>query len=185
MLYLDAASEFWREWVVNYDFSHQRMLEEHAAHSTRQMAQGTNDWVQEHYQALLDFARRAQGRVQLAPRRSALLTAACVLLLFGIFKGRQFWRAMRDRQVAARPERAPQMAASIWYARMTRFLGKRGWRKSPSHTPTEFITTIEDPQLRTSVERFTQHYEKARFGDSPSDAQRLPDLYEEIASSKK
>ncbi|HZU45556.1 MAG TPA: DUF3488 and transglutaminase-like domain-containing protein, partial [Terriglobales bacterium] len=35
MLYVDAASEFWREWVVNYDFSHQRLLEEHAAHGTR------------------------------------------------------------------------------------------------------------------------------------------------------
>lgn len=185
LLYVDAASEFWREWVVNYDFSHQRLLEEHAARSTREAAQGTNDWVQEHYQALLNFARRTQARVQGAPARSALLTALGVLLLFVFFKGRRFWQAIRDRQVAARPERAPQMAASIWYARMTRFVGKRGWRKAPSHTPAEFVTTIEDPQLRASVERFTQHYEKARFGDSPADAQRLPELYEEISSSKK
>ena len=25
-LYLDAANEFWRDWVVNYDYAHQRIL---------------------------------------------------------------------------------------------------------------------------------------------------------------
>ena len=46
------------------------------------------------------------------------------------------------------------------------------------------MTLIEDPELRAAVERFTEHYEKARFGDSPGDAQRLPELYEEITATK-
>jgi hypothetical protein len=30
------------------------------------------------------------------------------------------------------------------------------------------------------VVTFTEHYERARFADSVDDAQRLPELYEEI-----
>jgi len=184
MLYLDAASEFWREWVVNYDFSHQRLLEEQAGRSSRHVALNTTEWIQEHYQALLNFARRSQARIQRSPARWSGMTIVGVLLLLTLINAPLLLRAARNHRVAARPERAPQMAASIWYARMTRFVARRGWRKSPSHTPAEFVTLIEDSHLRASVERFTQHYEKARFGDSAADAQRLPELYEEITSRK-
>lgn len=185
MLYMDAASEFWREWVVNYDFSHQRLLEEQAGRNSRRVAQGTSEWIQQRYTALLNFARRSQTRVLHAPGRFTGLILAASLLLLALFNAPRLWRAFRNQRVAARPERSPQMAASIWYQRMTRSVARRGWRKSPSHTPAEFITIIEDPHLRASVERFTRHYEKARFGDSPDDARRLPELYEEIASSQK
>ncbi len=63
---------------------------------------------------------------------------------------------------------------------MVRLLGKRGLKKSPVQTPAEFVTLVDDPNLRQSVAQFTEHYERARFGDSAGDAKRLPELYEEV-----
>ena len=75
------------------------------------------------------------------------------------------------------------MAASIWYARMTHFIGRRGWQKLPAQTPQEFVATIGEERLRNSVACFTRHYERARFAQSVEDAERLPGLYQEISST--
>jgi hypothetical protein len=87
---------------------------------------------------------------------------------------------VRSRRVAAHPEKSPQVAATIWYQRMTRRVARQGWRKTPVQTPSEFVTAIGDDGLRQRVARFTERYENARFGDSAQDAQQLPELYEEI-----
>src|SRR5579862_9112515 len=52
-----------------------------------------------------------------------------------------------------------------------------------AETPQEFVKRIEDARLRTPVARFTEVYESARFGNSPDDAQRLPELYEEVETA--
>jgi hypothetical protein len=52
--------------------------------------------------------------------------------------------------------------------------------KPASQTPQEFLRKIEDTRLREPVARFTAVYESARFGNSADDAQRLPELYEEV-----
>jgi hypothetical protein len=84
--------------------------------------------------------------------------------------------------VARNPVKAPEAAASIWYARMIRSLGRKGFSKKPAQTPREFVASIQDPPLHDSVAAFTRHYERARFGKSADDAARLPELYEEIKS---
>ena len=38
--------------------------------------------------------------------------------------------------------------------------------------------------MRARVVQFTRRYESARFGGSAEDAQRLPELYEEIDSRR-
>jgi hypothetical protein len=68
----------------------------------------------------------------------------------------------------------------MWYERMARFLAKRGVNKSAAQTAQEFVHVIGDERLRTRVGRFTDAYESARFGNSSEDAQRLPELYEEV-----
>ena len=55
-LYLDAASEFWREWVVNYDFSHQQTLQENAIRDTRKTWTQWRDWAYARYKRLLTSA---------------------------------------------------------------------------------------------------------------------------------
>jgi hypothetical protein len=67
---------------------------------------------------------------------------------------------------------------------MTRSLARRGWPRAPAQTAEEFVLTIEDPQLRRSVEAFIERYQRARFGQSVEDAQQLPELYESIRSGR-
>lgn len=63
-------------------------------------------------------------------------------------------------------------------------LGKLGWRKSPSQTPTDFVAAIQEPVLRMKVATFTRYYESARFGQSTADAEVLPELFEEITAGE-
>ena len=66
---------------------------------------------------------------------------------------------------------------------MTRRLARRGYRRSPAQTPSEFAATIEDPPLRDAVLRFITAYELARFGDSSSAAASLPALLDQVRNS--
>jgi hypothetical protein len=63
---------------------------------------------------------------------------------------------------------------------MARALARRGVDKPAAQTPHEFLQKIQDNQLREPVARFTEVYESARFGNSIEDAQRLPELFEEV-----
>ena len=78
-----------------------------------------------------------------------------------------------------------KQAAAIWYQRMARTVARRGVQKSPAQTPQEFVRKIEDSRLRGPVSRFTNVYESARFGNSTTDAKRLPELYEEVELATK
>jgi transglutaminase-like putative cysteine protease len=185
MLYLDAASSFWREWVINYDFQHQRVLGQGATNSSRQFFERTRTWGQDHYEALLDSARRLRHRMIASPKSWAFGGICLVVLLLIILNGRAAWGLIARSRLAAHPERSPQKAASIWYERMTRTVARRGWHKLPTQTPTEFAESIEDGKLQRAVADFTDHYEKARFAESPEDARALPELYEEISAGRR
>ncbi|MBZ5646579.1 MAG: DUF3488 and transglutaminase-like domain-containing protein [Acidobacteriia bacterium] len=181
LLYLDAAREFWREWIINYDFQHQATVSNTVISRGRLGFDRARLWVRKHYEQLIERARHTTENVSAQPSRyGARLVGAVVLLLLLVNAGR-LWRGWRDRRLALRPERAPQAAASIWYGRMTRRVARRGWRKLVTQTPAEFTLTIEDPALRRAVEEFTRRYERARFGDSPEDARALPLLFEAIS----
>jgi hypothetical protein len=91
-------------------------------------------------------------------------------------------RWFTELRLKAHPEESPSLAAALWYVRMTRWLGKHGWEKTPMQTPNEFLTRIEDPVMRERVEKFTRAYEAARFGESADNARRLPELYEEVTT---
>jgi len=182
-LYVDALREFWREWVINYDFAHQMSLSNDVAVRSRQWFDGARLWMRQRYAALLERARQVKAQAERSPRRTvgmALAVIALVILLLNIGRLR---RMVRVRRLVRNPASAPQAAASIWYGRMLRSLGRRGWRKLPAHTPKEFVGTIRDPKLRGPVASFTDHYERARFGNSADDAQALPEIYEEIRKS--
>jgi protein-glutamine gamma-glutamyltransferase len=179
-LYVDALREFWREWVINYDFAHQMSLSNNVAVRSRRWFDRTRLWLRQSYQSLLARARHLEAQAEKSPGRvggMALGVIALAILLLNLGRLR---RMLRVRRLVRNPASAPQAAASIWYARMLRSLGRRGWRKLPEHTPQEFLGTIGDPRLRRPVSAFTDHYERARFGNSAEDAEALPEIYEEI-----
>jgi len=182
-LYVDAMASFWRDWIVSYDTTHQYVLGQAAVSSTRGLWEGARTWAREKYESMLQWARRSQEHVENSPRRWAIIGAATALalLLFGNL-GR-IARLLHERWLRAHPERSPEQAATMWYARMARALARRGMKKSPALTPHEFVKRINDARLREPVARFTEVYESARFGNSPEDAQRLPELFEEVQTA--
>ena len=180
LLYLDAAREFWREWVINYDFLHQRTLTITAMAHGRNAGDQTRTWLRRHYDGLLGRARQLHREVERRPRAwvfgALLAVMVCVLLA----NAAGIWRAAHRHRAARNPAKAPQAAASVWYGRMTKSVARKGFRKTPAQTPGEFVASIADPPLKSSVARFTRHYERARFGKSAEDAARLAEIFEEI-----
>jgi transglutaminase-like putative cysteine protease len=183
LLYVDAMASFWREWVVNYDVNHQRALGEDALQGSRSLVEHARIWVQRHYAALLNKARHTQQKVVDSPKGWTALGLVLGLVLVLAANTRGLLRWARERRLRRHPEEAPKLAAALWYQRMIRWLARQGWRKTAVQTPQEFLTRIEDPEMRKQVEKFTRAYEAARFGESPADAGRLPELYEEITST--
>jgi protein-glutamine gamma-glutamyltransferase len=183
MLYVDAMASFWREWVINYDAGHQYNLGRTATRDTLEWLQRGRGWARRHHEALLNAARRTSRTISDSPLRWAFGGAAVVLLLALAGNTGKLWRAFRRRRLAARPEKSPSLAATIWYERMTRLLARKGWNKAPTNTAKEFLIRIPDGATRESVAEFTRHYESARFGGSAQDAQLLPELYEEISTA--
>ena len=184
MLYMDAAGEFWREWVINYDFTHQETMAYGVLGRSRQGLDRARLWLRHKYEQWVRKADKLQEQAASQPRRWGGTAVGVVVALLLAFNGPRMWRALRRQRVARAPEKAPQKAASIWYERMTRTVGRRGFPKSPAQTPEEYVATIADPRLKEPVERFTGHYERARFGESVEDAKVLPEIYEEISSKK-
>lgn len=182
-LYMDAMASFWREWVINFDVGHQQTLAQTTTRTGRQLVEDVRAWGRRRYASLLASARHLQQSMASSPRRWSFAGGLMGALLLLVINLRPLRLLFRVRRLVKHPEHAPRLAAAVWYERMTRRVARHGWRKSPAHTPAEFLAAIQDPQLRTSVAQFIRHYESARFGDSAEDARRLPELYEEITTA--
>jgi hypothetical protein len=181
-LYMDAAASFWREWIINYDVSHQRALGKDAATNSRQFFDDARRWLERRHRILLRSARRAHAHFTNFPGRwlgGAIALAAVLLTLLNL--GRMIG-GLRARRLRAHPERAPREAATLWYDRMVARLARLGWRKLPSQTPLDFVAAIQEQALQKKVARFTRAYESARFGQSLADAKNLPGLFKDITA---
>ena len=66
-LYADAAASFWREWIINYDASHQRTLGKDAASNSRRFLDDARRWITNQHLALLRAARKAHRHVTSLP----------------------------------------------------------------------------------------------------------------------
>jgi hypothetical protein len=183
-LYLDAAREMWREWIVNYDFSHQVHLSNQISATTNNVQFSLRTWLRRKYRAMVARGGRWQQRMQQMSPGSLAGLCGLLLLLLSLPFVPWIWRFFQRARLLRDPRRAPKSAASFWYLRLLKRLARTGLRKTPAQTPEEFASSIADPKMRRDVVTFTEHYERARFADSVDDAQRLPELYEEIAGKK-
>ncbi|MBV9180789.1 MAG: DUF3488 domain-containing protein, partial [Acidobacteria bacterium] len=184
MLYMDAMGSFWREWIVNYDVGHQLRLTENASRGSRQMVSRAQSWVRRRYEAMLARARRAEDRLGEFQVKLALWMFGGLVLTLLVWNVPRIVAMGRRFRLGRRPERAPRAAATIWYQRMLKQTARKGWRKTPQQTPTEFVSIIRDQQLRYQVSLFTKHYENVRFGGSVEEALHLPAIYDAIAKHR-
>jgi hypothetical protein len=183
-LYVDAAASFWREWIINYDASHQRTLGKDAAYGSRRFLDEARRWIGRQHRAMLRSARRAHGLFTNFPVRwlGGLIGFAAVLIT--LLNLRRLIRGVRAHTLRAHPERAPRESAALWYDRMVGRMARLGWHKSPSQTPLDFVAAIQEAALQNKVARFTRAYESARFGKSVDDAQSLPGLFQDITAAE-
>src|SRR5260370_41132719 len=77
------------------------------------------------------------------------LIAACVPRLLVL---------LRRFRLARRPQKSPQLAASIWYERMLRQTARRGLEESPPPTSEKVAAAIADSNLKTKIYGFTAPY---------------------------
>jgi transglutaminase-like putative cysteine protease len=180
MLYLDAASSFWREWVVSYDYSHQNVLERTMLRGTRNSVERSRMWARLRYARLMNLVRRSQRVAGESQGRWLGIGTAVVILLLALANAGRIARMIRTLRLQVHPERSPDQAAAMWYERMALHLARRGMQKVTTQTAQEFVRVIEDERLRSRVSDFTGAYESARFGNSADDALRLPELYDEV-----
>ncbi len=176
-LYMDAMREVWREWIISYDFSHQIRLSSALAAETGKVQFGTRMWLRKEYRQLLVRARSWQQAAQRLPARDVIIFSVLLLLLLLLPFAPNTWRGWQRARLRRNPQLAPRTVASFWYLRMLKTLERRGFRKGPAETPTEFAASIADTIMRHTVIVFTDHYQRARFADSVEDAQQLPQLY--------
>ncbi len=184
MLYADAGREFWREWIINYDYRRRDTLSQKTTGGSRHLLNRTLVWLKSFYKTMVSITHDAQESVATsswAVKTNKLSILSIVLAGFLCSMVLWFWHRKKS---AAKRDADPKLAASLWYRRMTMKAAQSGWNKSPSQTPQEFILTIDQPDMRAAVESFTRHYERARFAQSKEDADALPHLYEEIGAGK-
>lgn len=181
-LYLDAAREFWREWIVNYDVSHQQTLSIGTVRQTRHKLGDFRRWFVRQYNRMLESARHVHQAATSDPQRllrPGLILLAIVLIIslpLAVLHIRNAWRA-------ASPRLSPTSASAILYLRMTRRLARRGYLRSPAQTAAEFAASIPNLEIRDAVLKFIASYEQARFGASSSAAANLPGLLAQIRNT--
>jgi hypothetical protein len=182
LLYVDAMREFWNEWVINYDSSRQAALGESTVSKARVWFDRLRVYVRERYDALLVRFRKAQSHAANEPQRLGIQFVVVLAAILFAVNLRRLWRWVRSVRIARAPKSQPRLAASIWYQRVLNLLRRKGMDRRPAQTPQEFVYSLPavDPLIREKVTLFTEHYERARFGDSADDAAKLPELYEEL-----
>jgi protein-glutamine gamma-glutamyltransferase len=184
-LYMDAMREFWHEWVVNYDTGHQNVLGFAAVRQGRSGFEKVRDWSLSTYQNCLRRANTLRSRFEQHASAWTIWAATAFGLLLLLLIGPTLYANIRRMRLARKPSLEPHSAATIWYQRALKLLARRGMRKSGKQTPQEFLLTVPASTVRQSVQSFTTHYERARFGDSAEDADKLPELYRDIEESVK
>jgi hypothetical protein len=140
MLYMDALSSFWREWVVNYDLGHQIRLSQDASRGSRAIVGQAQSWGRNQYQRMLAWAGKIMEDQAGGSTVKWGLRALALFVLGLIAASIPRLMALVHRfRLARRPQKSPQMAASIWYERMLRQAARRGWEKSAARLNTMLV----------------------------------------------
>jgi hypothetical protein len=177
---MDVVRETWREWIINYDFTHQVRLSYELSSKANNVQGQTRFWLWHKYRKLLERIRHLQDGIREISLQNVVLLGVLLLMLVLLPFAPRAYRNLQRARMLKNPQRAPKNVASFWYTRMLKLMERQGIRKAPAQTPSEFAAAIQDPEVRKDVVVFTDHYQRARFAESVQDAQLLPDLYEAL-----
>jgi hypothetical protein len=179
--YWDWFELQWGEWVINYDFLHQFTLAQNLQHASRNWTAQMRDKFNDARNAGTERVRKWQTRLAAAPAwlfaLVALLAGIALSLRNGSLRKLLFDAWLRGRigewighlmlgwRVRGQRGPLPPQTAALFYRRMLRLLGQRGWRKAEAQTPLEFAESLPAGEISAPVARLTDLYLIARFGN--------------------
>jgi len=171
-LVLDAADQFWQDWVVGYDFERQVTL------AARMQESGRNfrfPWFG-------DTAAQMETGVQAIRAYAIEILGLLVLAALAIFYGPTLLHKLRADLRVRRAQRGEALAsdATLLYERMLHVLERRGLQKPPWLTPAEFARVLPASELAMLVEDLTGAYNQFRFGGRRDAAPRMVRLLRRI-----
>lgn len=164
-MYMEAADDVWREWVISYDLGHQAIA----------LAQFETAWRRA-------FRPRAWNGI--SGLTGWLLGALCAIGLGWIF-GPRLWGIWKRRSHLKRIVRSggEPADASILYGQLLDRLARRGFVKPESATPLEFAAQLPVAERRIA-RPFTELYNSLRFGGDTAATARLAALLAEFDAEK-
>ncbi len=171
-LVLDAAGQFWQDWVVGYDFERQITL------AARMQESGRNFRFPWFGGAVAGMETGVRAARAYAAGILALFALAALAILYGPSLLRKLRADLRVRR-AQRGE-AQASDATLLYERMLHILERRGLRKPPWLTPAEFARVLPSSELAMLVEDLTGAYNQFRFGGRRDAAPRMVRLLRRI-----
>jgi protein-glutamine gamma-glutamyltransferase len=180
--YMDWLELSWREWIINYDMSHQVQL-------SRMMRQSSTDWTvaaRAKFRTLeargierLIAWQRSHGRLSLMVPMAAILLL--FILRFEWVRSLFGWISLIWQTNLSSAQRNNPQLASRLYSELLRLLARRGFIRSEAQTPLEFADSLAlQLALSPAVREFTDLYAQARFGGAACDAFRLRALLAQI-----
>ena len=176
-LWIDAASVFWQDWVLDYNLSQQLTLAARVEESSRRFRFAAPDLLSaQWWNARRDVAIRL-ARSYGAPALLIALAAAGLIWL-GPWMARTARTRHRVRGIQQGDVRAGD--ATLLYQRMLRLLHRRGIEKPAWLTPFEFAALVREPDLAVLVEDATRAYNDLRYGGEAAAAQRMVNLLDEL-----
>jgi len=157
-MWMDAADQFWRNWVIGYDLPRQSAL----ASRIRQAGDtlgvpALSAWIS----ALGTAARRGAGSHRVWMFVSAVCAAVLLFVMWNAVGN--LWRRRAEVRRLERGDGHPSDATML-YRRMLALLERRGFRKPAHSTPSEFARGLPDSELSMLVEDLTSAYNRFRFG---------------------
>jgi transglutaminase-like putative cysteine protease len=175
VLVLDAADQFWQDWVVGYDFERQLTL------AARMQESGRNfrfSWLND----LSDTAAGIGAGVRTARAYAVQILILLAVVAVAVFYGPSLLRKLRADLRVRRAQRGDAQAsdATLLYERMLRILEHQGMQKPPWLTPAEFARVLPSSELAMLVEDLTGAYNEFRFGGRRDAAPRMVRLLRRI-----
>ncbi len=169
-MYVDAADEAWRQWVVSYDLGRQ-------VSAATQFETAMRNWGR----AEANPASGWKGLSADAWKRLAWAAALAAAFIAMIAGWRRLWprwsRRARIRRIAK--DGCDPREAALLYERMLELLARRGFEKPAWFTPREFASHLPAEE-KPRVEAFTELYETVRYGGDAGGAARLATMLEEF-----
>lgn len=176
--YLDAASLFWNEWIINYDFAHQALLAQKADQGSRRLRVNAQRWLMSLRKRGAGWAGEAAHAASTHKVRFLAILLIAIGLTTLLFNGSYFtgFRLRWSLRFGRSSQSLGAREATIAYHEFLRVLRAQGFQRIPSETPREFACSLPDPALKAWAVEFTGLYNGLRFGREAVSLDRLREL---------